>query len=95
MAGICTFTYSSPYPIEKVRDFPYPYSYLVNGGIFPSKQERIRAIPTGTGLFVISTWDALNSRYGHDIYVNIEIQLNRKNIGHRDTTYIYILVSNF
>ena len=33
MAGICTF----PYPIEKVRDFPYPYPYPypypVNTGI--------------------------------------------------------------
>jgi len=25
MAGICTSTYSSPYPIEKVGDFSYPY----------------------------------------------------------------------
>ena len=29
MAGICT----SPYPIEKVRNFPYPYPYPVNAGI--------------------------------------------------------------
>jgi len=29
MTGICT----SPYPIEKVRDFPYPYPYPVNAGI--------------------------------------------------------------
>jgi len=30
--GICTFPYSSPYPIEKVRDSPYPYP--INVGIF-------------------------------------------------------------
>ena len=29
MAGICT----SPYPIEKVGDSPYPYSYPINAGI--------------------------------------------------------------
>jgi len=29
MAGICT----SPYPIEKVGDSPYPYPYPVNAGI--------------------------------------------------------------
>jgi len=35
MAGICTSPYPSPYPIEKVGDFlyPYPYSYSVNAGI--------------------------------------------------------------
>ena len=29
MAGICT----SSYPIEKVGDSPYPYTYSVNAGI--------------------------------------------------------------
>jgi len=29
MAGICT----SPYPIKKVGDSPYPYPYPVNAGI--------------------------------------------------------------
>ena len=29
MAGVCT----SPYPIEKVGDSPYPYPYPVNAGI--------------------------------------------------------------
>jgi len=45
MAGICT----SPYPIEKVRDSPYPYSYTypVNAGILRKKRGRIRTIPTG------------------------------------------------
>jgi len=33
MAGICTSTYPSPYPIEKVGDSPYPYAYPVNAGI--------------------------------------------------------------
>ena len=28
MTGICT----SPYPTEKVGNFPYPYPYPVNGG---------------------------------------------------------------
>jgi len=31
MTGICTSSYPSPYPIEKVEDSPYPY--LVNAGI--------------------------------------------------------------
>jgi len=31
MAGICTSPYPSPYPTEKVGDFPYPYP--VNEGI--------------------------------------------------------------
>jgi len=30
MAGICTSTYPSPYPIQKVGDSPYPYPYPVN-----------------------------------------------------------------
>jgi len=33
MAGICTFPYPSLYPIEKVGDSPYPYTYPVNAGI--------------------------------------------------------------
>jgi len=33
MAGICTSPYSSPYPIEKVGNSPYPYSYPGNAGI--------------------------------------------------------------
>jgi len=36
MVGICTSPSPSPYPIEKIRDSPYPcpYAYLVNAGIF-------------------------------------------------------------
>jgi len=50
MAGICTSPYSS---------YPYPYSYPVNAG-FPSKRRQIRTIPTGVGLFVISTsWEPM------------------------------------
>jgi len=33
MAGICTSSYPSPYPTEKVRDSPYPYPYPINAGI--------------------------------------------------------------
>jgi len=33
MVGICTSSYTSPYPIEKVGDFPYSYPYPVNAGI--------------------------------------------------------------
>jgi len=33
IAGICTSSYSFPYPVEKVGDSPYPYPYLVNAGI--------------------------------------------------------------
>jgi len=33
MAGICTSSYPSPYPIEKVEYSPYPYPYPVNAGI--------------------------------------------------------------
>ena len=33
MAGICTSSYPSPYPTEKVGDSPYPYPYTVNAGI--------------------------------------------------------------
>jgi len=49
MAGICT----SPYPIEKVRDSSYPYSYTINARIPRENGDGIRA-----GLFAISTyWD--------------------------------------
>ena len=50
MSGICTSTYSSPYPIEKVRDSSYPF----NAGI-SIKTEQIRTILTKTDLFAIST----------------------------------------
>ena len=32
MADICTSPYPSPYPTEKVGDFPYPYPYPVKTG---------------------------------------------------------------
>jgi len=31
--GIMAGIYSSPYPIEKIGDSPYPYPYPVNAGI--------------------------------------------------------------
>jgi len=33
MAGIYSSTSPFPYPIEKIGDSPYPYSYPVNAGI--------------------------------------------------------------
>jgi len=60
MTGICTSPYPSPYPIEKVGDFWYTYPYSINAGDSPSKRERVRAIPTGTGLFAISRWHQLS-----------------------------------
>ena len=43
MAGICT----SPYPIEKVGDFPYPYPYPVNAGIPRQKGDGFGQYPRG------------------------------------------------
>jgi len=41
MVGICT----SPYPIEKVEDFPYPYPYLVNAGISRQNGDEFKKYP--------------------------------------------------
>jgi len=41
MAGICT----SPYPIEKVGNSPYPYSYPVNAGIFRQNDDEFEQYP--------------------------------------------------
>ena len=62
MTRICISPYPSPYPTEKVGDFPYPYPYPVNAGILRQNGDgfgqyprgRVRAIPTGTGLFALS-----------------------------------------
>ena len=43
MAGICT----SPYPIEKVGDSPYPYPCQVNAGIPRQNGDRFRQYPRG------------------------------------------------
>jgi len=53
MAGICTSSYTSTYPIEKVGDSLYPYP--VNADILPSKQRRVQTIHTGASLFTISS----------------------------------------
>ena len=50
MAGICT----SPYPSEKVGDSP-PIPIPSQCGDSPSKRGQVRAIPTGTSLFAISS----------------------------------------
>jgi len=42
MAEICTFPYPSPYPIEKVGDSPYPYSYLVHARILRQNGDEFR-----------------------------------------------------
>jgi len=47
MAGICTSTYSSPYPIEKVGDFLYPYLYPVHAGIPHQNGNRFRQYSRG------------------------------------------------
>ena len=43
MAGICT----SPYPIEKVGDSPYPYPYPVNAEIPRQNRDRFGQYPRG------------------------------------------------
>jgi len=45
MAEICTSPYSSPYPTEKVGDFPYPYPYSVNAGIPRQNENRFGQYP--------------------------------------------------
>jgi len=55
MAGIYTSSYPSPYPIEKFGDSPYPIPIPSQCGDSPSKQRRVRAIPTRTSLLVISS----------------------------------------
>ena len=47
MAGIYTSPYSSSYPIEKVRDSPYPYSYPVNAGIPRQNRDGFGQYPRG------------------------------------------------
>jgi len=43
MAGICT----SPYPTEKVGDFPYSYPYPVNAGILRQNGNGFGQYPRG------------------------------------------------
>jgi len=43
MAGI----YSSPYPIEKIGDSPYPYPYPVNAGILRQNGDGFGQYPRG------------------------------------------------
>jgi len=43
----CTSPYLSLYPIEKVGDSPYPYSYLVNVGIPRQNENRFGKYPRG------------------------------------------------
>ena len=47
MAGICTSSYPSPspYPIEKIGDFPYPYLYPVNVGIPRQNRDEFEQYP--------------------------------------------------
>jgi len=45
-----------PIPNWKSRGFPIPIPIPSQCGDFPSKRGRVRAIPTGTGLFAISSW---------------------------------------
>ena len=47
MAGICTSPYPSPYPTEKVGDFPYPYPYPVNAGISRQNGDEFGQYPRG------------------------------------------------
>jgi len=42
---ICTFPYSSLYPIEKVGDSPYPYPYLVIARIFHQNGNEFEQYP--------------------------------------------------
>ena len=45
MAGICTYLYPFPYPIEKFGDSPYPYLYLVNARIPHQNGDRLGQFP--------------------------------------------------
>jgi len=45
MARICTSPYPSPYPTEKVRDFPYPYPYPVNTRISHQNENGFEQYP--------------------------------------------------
>ena len=55
MAGICT-SHTHPHTQLKKSGFPIPIPIPSQCGDSPSKRRRVRAIPTGTGLFAISTW---------------------------------------
>jgi len=45
MAGICKSLYPSPYPIEKVGDFSYSYSYPVKAGISRQNGDGFKQYP--------------------------------------------------
>ena len=47
MAGIYTSPYPSPYPIEKVGDSPYSYSYPINTGIPRQDEDGFGQYPRG------------------------------------------------
>jgi len=51
IAVICTSTYPSPYPIEKVGDFSYPYPYPVNAGILRQNGDGFGQYPQGRVYF--------------------------------------------
>jgi len=51
MGQICTSLYTSPYPIVKVRNFPYPYLYLVIRGIPRINGDKFGQYPQGLVYF--------------------------------------------
>jgi len=47
MAGIYSSPSASPYPIEKIGDSPYPYTYPVNAGISCQNGDGFGQYPRG------------------------------------------------
>jgi len=86
MARICTFSYSSPYPIEKVRDSPYPYPNLVNAGIPRQNGDGFGQYPRGR--VYLSSLD--RGRYQRLVGKLIYLSYTRPNI-----TYAVNVVSQF
>jgi len=53
MVGICT-SHTHPHTQLKKSGIPHTHTHTSQCGDSPSKRGRVRAIPTGTGLFAIS-----------------------------------------
>ena len=67
MAGIYSSSSPSPYPIEKIGDFPYPYPCPVNVRILRQNEDGFGQYPQGriylSSLFVMNLWELTNRSY--------------------------------
>ena len=80
MARICT----SPYPIEKVGDSPYQYSYPVNAGIprqhedefgqYPRRQVYLSSL--GTSIYLLPSGDEDETKIWYPLSLGMDIEIN-------------------